>query len=118
MSVFRKLFFRRKGMRYFTLLLCALLVTACANKQQERAVITGAILGGMIGAVSSQSNSNHAGNTDGHHGQTVTTTHGESEHMTHESKQHDVEEVKHEDKQEHHDEHDDKGDEEDDEKDD
>ncbi|MDQ6977187.1 MAG: hypothetical protein Q9M75_03650 [Ghiorsea sp.] len=41
-------------MRYLTLLLCAMLVTSCANKQQERAVIAGAILGGMIGAATAQ----------------------------------------------------------------
>jgi hypothetical protein len=90
-------------MRYFTLLICALLVTACANKHQERAVIAGAILGGMIGAVSSQPNTNHAGNTGGSYKQEVPTTQAEDEHMTHEPKHHDVEEAKHEDKQEYND---------------
>ncbi len=81
-------------MRYFILLLCALLVTACANKQQERAVITGAILGGMIGAVSSQPNTNH--------GHAAPASQAEDEHMN-EPKHHDAEEVKHEDKQEYND---------------
>ena len=47
-------------MRYLTILLCAMLLTACANKQQERAVIAGAILGGMLGAATTQPNATHA----------------------------------------------------------
>ncbi len=89
-------------MRYFTLLLCTLLVTACANKHQERAVIAGAILGGMIGAVSSQPNTNHAGNTSGNHGHTAPASQAEDEHMN-EPKHHDAEEAKHENKQEYND---------------